>query len=234
MDSQNTPVKYNAKTLLLIDGAYLTAWSQSLKERTGIQIDNLKLRLLFEKMIGSRFFKAWYVNSAPTGDVQKYYDKLVVPYPKGPGFYMELYSQPEGSRRQKFVDNAIAERLNKAALAGFEHVVLVTGDGDFFTTLETLRKERMMEVWVAGFKGEIKGRDSAWQWQDGISRWLKNNSDLCIYLSDYIEELKLDRYTPEEIAAYKERLKRENTEEPCDGCNVSPVECEGQPCECQA
>ncbi|KAG7397360.1 hypothetical protein PHYBOEH_000816 [Phytophthora boehmeriae] len=151
-------------TALIVDGAYARIQGRIL----GGGVDFARLRTVLEREAGAVFEECWYFDNLG-GNGQCHaamtveYNALKRARPHGPQFQVQLYPLKKYKcfcKRcdnryvqmvQKGVDNGIATKMLRLTLKhGIERIILVSGDGDFYATLNSLRNEDRKEVWVAG------------------------------------------------------------------------------------
>ncbi|EEY66024.1 uncharacterized protein PITG_03562 [Phytophthora infestans T30-4] len=158
-------------TALIIDGAYARIHGRSL----GGNIDFSRLRTELEEIASTEFDECWYFDSqrrdAPgNSQLASEFHALKYARPRGPQLQVEIYSTKPRSCKctscghkfnqnvQKGVDNGIATKLLTLTLTrNIERVILVSGDGDFYTSLRYVRNELAREVWVVGFLDTVSG-----------------------------------------------------------------------------
>ncbi|ETO77753.1 hypothetical protein F444_07085 [Phytophthora nicotianae P1976] len=158
-------------TALIIDGAYARIQSRIL----GGKIDFMNLRAELEEMASTEFEECWYFDSQrkdARGDsaLASEFHALKYARPRGPQFQVDIFSTKLRNCRctrcghgftqnvQKGVDNGIATKLLTLTLQhNIERVVLLSGDGDFYTSLGLVRNALQREVWVVGFPGTVSG-----------------------------------------------------------------------------
>ncbi|KAG3119697.1 hypothetical protein PI125_g1803 [Phytophthora idaei] len=143
----------------------------------GGKVDFRSLRTELEEIASTEFEECWYFDSQrkdARGDsvlASEFY-ALKFARPRGPQFRVEVYStKPRNCQCtscghrftqnvQKGVDNGIATMLLTLTMKrqNIERVILLSGDGDFYTSLGYVRNVLEREVWVVGFRGTVSGR----------------------------------------------------------------------------
>ncbi|EGZ28411.1 hypothetical protein PHYSODRAFT_471224 [Phytophthora sojae] len=154
-----------------VDGAYARIQGQVL----GGKLDFASLRTELEYLAGTEFTECWYFDSQRfdargNSPLAAEYHGLKFARPFGPQFQVEVFSTKKYNCRctkcghrftqnvQKGVDNAIATKLLTLTTQNYiDRVVLLSGDGDFYTSLGFVRNALRKEVWVVGFCGTVSG-----------------------------------------------------------------------------
>ncbi|KUF75781.1 hypothetical protein AM587_10015881 [Phytophthora nicotianae] len=147
-------------TALIIDGAYARIQSRIL----GGKIDFINLRAELEEMASTEFEECWYFDSQrkdARGDsaLASEFHALKYARPRGPQFQVDIFSTKLRNCRCTRCGHGFTQNVQKGVDNGYniERVVLLSGDGDFYTSLGLVRNALQREVWVVGFPGTVSG-----------------------------------------------------------------------------